>query len=65
MLTGNQQPDHSRISEIRRSNLKALRDLFVHILRLCRKAEMVSLGYMALDGTKVHGNASKQKAMSY
>ena len=65
VLTDNQQPDHSRISEFRRRNLDALSDLFVQILRLCQKAGMVSLGQMALDGTKVQANASKHKAMSH
>jgi transposase len=65
VLTGNQQPDHSRISEFRRRNLHALKGLFIQILRLCQKAGMVSLGHVALDGTKVQANASKHKAMSY
>jgi len=53
VLTANQQTDHSRISESQRPNLDALRDLFVQILRLCQKAEMVRLGHVALDGTMV------------
>jgi len=65
VLTANQQPDHSRISEFRRQNLEALSELFVQILRLCQKAGMVSLGHVALDGTKVQANASKHKAMSH
>jgi transposase len=65
VLTGNQQPDHSRISEFRLRNLDALKDLFIQILRLCQKAGMVSLGHVALDGTKVQANASKRKAMSH
>jgi len=65
VLTGNQQPDQSRISEFRRRNLDALKSLFVQILRLCQKAGMVSLGHVALDGTKVQANASKHKAMSH
>jgi transposase len=65
VLTGNQQPDHTRISEFRRRNLAALSELFVQILRLCQKAGMVSLGHVALDGTKVQANASKHKAMSH
>ncbi|MCX5969047.1 MAG: transposase [Cyanobacteria bacterium] len=65
VLTGNQQPDHSRISEFRRRNLDALKGLFIQILRLCQKAGMVSLGHVALDGTKVQANASKRKAMSH
>ncbi len=65
VLTGNQQPDHSRISEFRRRNLDALKGLFIQILRLCQKAGMVSLGHVALDGTKVQASASKHKAMSH
>jgi len=65
VLTGNQQPDHSRISEFRRRNLEALSGLFVQILRLCQEVGMVSLGLVALDGTKVQANASKHKAMSH
>jgi len=65
VLTGNLQPDHSRISEFRRRNLDALKGLFVQILRLCQMAGLASLGHVALDGTKVKANASKHKAMSH
>jgi transposase len=65
VLTGNQQPDHSRISVFRRRHLDALSGLFVQVLRLCQKAGLVSLGHVALDGTKIRANASKHKAMSH
>jgi len=65
VLTGNQQPDHSRISNFRLVHLDALAGLFVQVLRLCQKAGLVSLGNVALDGTKVKANASKHKAMSH
>ena len=65
VLTGNQQPDHSRISDFRRRHLGALAGLFVQVLRLCQKAGLVSPGHVALDGTKVKANASKHKAMSH
>ena len=65
VLTGNQQPDHSRISDFRRRHLDALAGLFVQVLRLCQKAGLVSLGHVALDGTKIRANASKHKAMSH
>ena len=65
VLTGNQQPDHSRISDFRRRHLPALAGLFVQVLRLCQRAGLVSLGQVALDGTKVKANASKHKAMSH
>jgi transposase len=65
VLTGGQHPDHTRISEFRRIHGKALAGLFVQVLRLCRKAGLVKLGHVAIDGTKVKANASKHKAMSY
>jgi hypothetical protein len=65
VLTGNQQPDPSRISDFHLVHLDALAGLFVQVLRLCQKAGLVSLGNVALDGTKVKANASKHKAMSH
>jgi hypothetical protein len=45
--------------------LESLAGLFVQVLQLCRKAGLVKLGHVALDGTKIRANASKHKAMSY
>jgi transposase len=65
VLTGNQQPDHSRISDFRGRHLPALAGLFVQVQRLCQKTGLVSLRQVALDGTKVKANCSKHKAMSH
>ena len=65
VLTGDQHPDHDTIAQFRKRHLKALSKLFVQVLKLCRKAGLVKLGHVALDGTKVKANASKHKAMSY
>jgi len=65
VLAANQHPDHATIAEFRRRHLEALARLFVQVLRLCEKAGLVSLGHVALDGTKMRANASKHKAMSY
>jgi transposase len=65
VLTADQQPDHDTIADFRKRHLKALAGLFVQVLQLCRKAGLVKLGHVALDGTKVKANASKHKAMSY
>jgi len=65
VLTGECHPDHSAIATFRRTHLQALRRLFVQVLRLCQSAGLVTLGHVALDGTKVQANASKHKAMSY
>ena len=62
VLTANQQPDHSRISQFRCRNIDALSEMFVQILRLGQKADMVILLHVALDGTEMQANASKHKA---
>lgn len=64
-LAGGARPDHKTISEFRRRHLAALEALFLESLRLCRRAGLVRLGRVALDGTKVKANASRHKAMSY
>ncbi len=64
-VTGLSYPDFRTISEFRKRHLGALSGLFVQVLGLCRKAGLVKLGHVALDGTKIKANASKHKAMSY
>jgi transposase len=65
VLAAGDHPDHDTIAEFRRRHLEALAGLFLAVLRLCRKAGLVKLGHVALDGTKVRANASRHKAMSY
>jgi transposase len=65
VLAGDQHPDHDSIAEFRKRHLEALAAVFVQVLRLCRAAGLVTLGHVALDGTKLKANASKHKAMSY
>lgn len=64
-LSADQHPDHDSISEFRKRCLAPLSALFLEVLQLCRKAGLVKLGHVALDGTKMKANASKHKAMSY
>ena len=64
-LAGGAAPDYRAIARFRKRHLSALGHLFVQALALCQAAGMVSLGRVALDGTKVRANASKRKAMSY
>jgi Transposase domain (DUF772) len=64
-LAAGNQPDFRTISEFRRRHGGALAALFTQGLRLCRKAGLVKLGQVAIDGTKIKANASKHKAMSY
>jgi len=64
-LAAGSAPDYRAIARFRKRHLSALGRLFVQALALCQAAGMVSLGQVALDGTKVRANASKRKAMSY
>lgn len=64
-LAAGAAPDYRAIARFRKRHLSALGHLFVQALALCQAAGMVSLGRVALDGTKVRANASKRKAMSY
>jgi transposase len=64
-VTALNRPDFRTIATFRRRHLRALGELFVQVLKLCRAAGLVKLGHVALDGTKVAANASRHKAMSY
>ena len=65
VIAGGEHPDHTRISEFRRVHLEDLANLFFQVLALAKKARLIKLGNVALDGTKMKANASKHKAMSY
>ena len=64
-LGADEHPDHSTLAEFRKRHLEALAGLFTQALQLCQKAGLVKLGHVAVDGSKIQGNASKHKAMSY
>ncbi len=64
-LAAGNEPDFRTISDFRKRHGEALRGLFGQVLRLCRRAGLVKLGHVAVDGTKIKANASKHKAMSY
>jgi transposase len=64
-VTALNRPDFRTISDFRKRHLAALAGLFVQVLKLCRRAGLVGLDHVALDGTKIKANASKHKAMSY
>jgi transposase len=57
VIAANQAPDHTTIARFRARHARALADLFVGVLELCRKAGMVRVGKVAVDGTKMAANA--------
>ena len=64
-IAANDHPDHDTIAAFRGRFLKEIEALFVQVLLLAREMGMLKLGTVALDGTKVHANASKHSALSY
>jgi len=64
-LCANHHPDHDSIATFRRRFLPELESLFVQILHVGREMELVKLGNVSLDGTKMKANASKHKALSW
>src|SRR5680860_1498905 len=64
-LTADAAPDFVAISRFRVRHGAALKTLFTQSLALCGRAGLVSLGRVALDGTKVRAAASRHRAMSY
>jgi transposase len=64
-LAGNLHPDHDTLATFRKTFLPELKDLFVQVLLLAQVAGVLKLGNISLDGTKIHADASKSKAVSY
>jgi transposase len=64
-IVGPERPDFRTISDFRKLHLEAFKDMFVQVVRLAAEAGLVKLGNVATDGTKIQGNASRHKAMSY
>ena len=64
-IAANQHPDHDTIATFRRRFLQEIEKLFVHVLGVAREIGVLKLGTVALDGTKIHANASRHSALSY
>lgn len=64
-LAGGQRPDYRTLARFRRRNADEIGRLFKETVLLCARLEMVNLGHIALDGTKLKAHTSRHKAMSY
>ena len=58
-------PGHRTIARFREQNLAHFRAAFVEVVRIAQEAGLVSMGTLAIDGSRIKANASKHKAMSY
>jgi transposase len=65
VVAANLVPDHSTIADFRKRHEAAIAELFDRVLGLCWEAGMVNVGVIAVDGTKVHANASNHANCEY
>src|ERR687888_2253910 len=65
VICANRVPDHTTIARFRQRHETALADLFGEVLALCAEAGLVRVGVLAVDGTKVHANASHHATRDY
>jgi len=64
-IAANTHPDHDTIAHFRKRFLPQINALFVQILCIAHRMDVLRLGSVSLDGTKIKANASKHKALSY
>jgi transposase len=64
-IAGGLHPDHDTINTFRKDFLDEIKQLFVQILLIAQAIEVLELSHISLDGTKIHADASKSKAVSY
>jgi transposase len=65
VIAAHQTPDHATIARFRVRHEESLADLFTEVLSLCKEAGLVKVGVIAIDGTKVHANASHHSNLDY
>jgi transposase len=65
VIAANRRPDHTTIARFRQRHEEALAQLFGEVLAICAQAGLVSVGVIAIDGTKVHANASHHANRDY
>jgi transposase len=65
VVTTNRVPDHATIARFVVRHEAALGGLFGSVLALCARAGLVSTGVVAIDGTKLAANASREANLDY
>jgi transposase len=64
-IAGGWHPDHDTIANFRKTFLMHIVDLFTQVLVIAHELGYLQLGNISLDGSKIHADASKSKAVSY
>lgn len=60
-ISGLQRPDFRTISDFRKHHLPLFKSLFKRVVMLCHQLGMVSVGHIAIDGTKLDASASRSQ----
>jgi transposase len=60
-LSGKQRPDFRTINLFRSKHVSELKQMFIEITKICIRLGLVGFSTVALDGTKIHANASRDK----
>jgi transposase len=65
VLAAQQRPDHATIARFVERHEAAIAGLFGEVLTLCARSGLAKVGVIAVDGTKVHANASRNENRDY
>ena len=64
-VAANCHPDHDTICTFRRSNFDAVAEAFLQVLLLAKELQLLRVGTVSVDGTKVDANANKRNSLRY
>src|SRR5919198_4945578 len=65
VIAGQQRPDHATIARFVAHHQDALAGLFSEVLTLCARHGLARVGVIAIDGTKLQANASRNENVEY
>ena len=65
VLAAQEQPDHATIARFVERHEHAIAGLFGEVLTLCARSGLAKVGVIAVDGTKVAANASRNENRDY
>ena len=65
VIAANEVPDHTTLARFRQRHQDALSGVFGAVLELCAQAGLLDVAVIAVDGTKLHANASERATCDY
>src|SRR5258708_24725066 len=64
-VAGGLHTDDDTIANFRKTFLGEIQEMFVQVLLLAQEVGVLKVGNISLDGSKIHADASKHKAVSH